>query len=269
MNYEVGFCQKKCMTWENALEFAIRHNFNHIELECDFIGKNEKLREDYIKTIAEKAQENNISLSVHCVNGINLAEKVYLIRCASVEIMKKSVELANKLGALWVTTHLGVAGTSNIDSYKKRIEYAAQSINEIMRYSENIKICVENLPKSNGETSKHYFGSELSELKFIKDQFLGKIAFTLDIGHLNIYNSKKDAADILETIVPYTMALHIHSNDGHNDQHYAFETGSMNEWILEEYGLELLNKYLLIECYSLKDIIATKKKIVNLIEEGQ
>lgn len=65
------------------------------------------------------------------------------------------------------------------------------------------------------------------------------------------------------------MALHIHSNDGHNDQHYAFETGSMNEWILEEYGLELLNKYLLIECYSLKDIIATKKKIVNLIEEGQ
>lgn len=43
MNYEVGFCQKKCMTWENALEFAIRHNFNHIELECDFIGKNEKL----------------------------------------------------------------------------------------------------------------------------------------------------------------------------------------------------------------------------------
>ena len=65
MNYEVGFCQKKCMTWENALEFAIRHNFNHIELECDFIGKNEKLREDYIKTIAKKAQENNISLSVH------------------------------------------------------------------------------------------------------------------------------------------------------------------------------------------------------------
>ena len=108
-------------------------------------------------------------------------------------------------------------------SKRKHLEKAADSLKEILDFIEdenfNIKLCLENtLP---GEV-----GCFLEDLMSVKEKLKSeKIKFCLDTGHYNI-GKKQD--DILAEMVPGIEELHIHDNDGQEDEHLPPGAGAID-----------------------------------------
>ena len=136
-------------------------------------------------------------------------------RKAGVELVKNRIAMAARLGADVVIVH--VPSSVGAEIRDEMLGPVRASLNEITPFarSHNIRIAVENMESDD-------FGMLTSLLNEYDPDVLG---LCYDCGHGNIDGR---GLDNLEKVKDRLIALHLHDNDGLNDQHKIPFTGNIN-----------------------------------------
>ncbi|MDO5845982.1 MAG: sugar phosphate isomerase/epimerase family protein [Methanocorpusculum sp.] len=166
----------------------------------------------YIQS-SELLQSYSFAYSIHApARGVNIASVLEPMRCAAVEIICDSIELAAEVNAQTVVFHPGYFAFT--EEYERAVSALKMSLAAIASYAEDagVSCCVENMGNWG------YF--------FLKcpDDFAltGETPFCLDVGHANEVGTLSAFLD-----VPF-VHVHLHDNDGTTDSHEAVGCGTID-----------------------------------------
>lgn len=147
-------------------------------------------------------------------------------RRAGVDLIKNRVDLAAVLGASEIVLHLYVPCQAIRQRPAEKENFYAcvcRSMDELMPYClrKNIKICLENLFDMPGE-----YMLEAWDRLFAKypPEFLG---LCYDTGHANMIWHDR-SPEILDAYANRLFAVHLHDNNGRDDQHQIPGEGSIS-----------------------------------------
>ena len=239
---KVGFTTLAMFMDDNLeiIKKAKENNFEMIEIlgEAPFFKKE--------NTMAFK--ECGLEVSIHGPTvDINIASLNEGIRAESVKQMKECIDYAENINAHAITVHAGKIGRNEPRLRKAALEIACESISELVDYSKNVIISVENMP-----VRQSFLGNKIEELEMFKSEC--GCRFTIDLGHGNTTGNNNELLDLKD--ITY---CHLNDNDGVKDQHIPLGDGTLN--------LELLKKVKkgIIELNNFDNILKSKKVIENII----
>jgi sugar phosphate isomerase/epimerase len=162
----------------------------------------------------------NVEATIHApLSDINLASHNQAIRKASIEQMKRSMDLARSLDAEVVVVHPGQMPILGRGLEEAVLRYNQESLAECAGYAADcgINMCVENMPRIDG-----LLFQDLDEL----DQLVRDIdaQITLDVGHA--HNNSIPTKKMLRS--SRVQHVHLSDNDGTFDQHHALGSADID-----------------------------------------
>ncbi len=239
---KIGFTTLAMFMDDNLeiIKVAKENNFEMIEIlgEAPFFKKE--------NTMAFK--ECGLEVSIHGPTvDINIASLNEGIRAESVKQMKECIDYAENINAHAITVHAGKIGRNEPRLRKAALEIACESISELVDYSKNVIISVENMP-----IRQIFLGNKIEEIEMFKNECGCRL--TIDLGHGNTTGNNNELLDLKD--ITY---CHLNDNDGVKDQHIPLGDGTLN--------LELLKKVKkgIIELNNFNNILKSKKVIENII----
>lgn len=177
----------------------------------------------------------DIEFTIHSpLSDMNVASHIEGIRNSSIAEIKKSMDVACKLGSKIVVVHPGHTPILGRQLAPEVIlGYNKQSLGECSRYAQEVDIdmCVENMPDIEGMLFKDL--GELEELVLDIGAYM-----TLDVGHA--HNNGFSVEDMLK----YSRIKHVHlsDNDGSYDSHHALGNNSSTSGLDFNFILKGLDK---------------------------
>ena len=199
---------------------------NHLEETLEFI---ENLGLDYAELVhqfpcenidAEVLENYNLKYSIHApFIDVNIASVQDKSRINSVDQIKSSIDLANKIDAECVVVHPGLTSFLPNKYFKNEVtNFANESMIELGRYAEDLGVLAtfENMPSFN--TMIYDNMEELNEFLVSNDLFM-----TLDIGHA--MHSGYGADEMYFDCIKH---VHIHDNFGDDDAHLTLGEGTID-----------------------------------------
>lgn len=138
-----------------------------------------------------------------------------------VEAQIDAMELAKVLGAAVVVIHASDFGITDSDR-KRRLDRARGVIRELAGVAQEsgLTLAIENLPPG-------YLGSRPEEILWLIEQSRSEsVAVCFDTGHAHLTGNLERYARML---LPQSAIMHLHDNDGKNDQH-AFPGNGSIDW---------------------------------------
>lgn len=166
---------------------------------------------DYIDV--DLVNSYSLKTSVHApLSDMNIASLNEVIRRASIEEIKNSMDLASKIDASVVVVHPGQIAFLARKFEQKGIENSLNSLKECSEHADElgINMCVENMPDMEGLLFK-----DIKDLNELVQKI--EASMTLDVGHA--HNMGYSVQEMLK----YGNIGHIHlsDNDGSFDNHDA------------------------------------------------
>lgn len=161
----------------------------------------------------------SLKYSIHSpLMNINIASLNKGIRKASIEEIKKSIDLASKIDGEIVVVHPGMVPFLGRGFEDKIYELANDAIRELGAYGDDlgVTVAIENMPDFEGHMYKNMF-----DLNDVLEEF--DMYMTLDIGHA--YHAGYSPEDMYFDRVKH---IHIHDNHGDEDSHLALGEGSID-----------------------------------------
>ncbi|MBQ2636550.1 MAG: sugar phosphate isomerase/epimerase [Methanobrevibacter sp.] len=162
----------------------------------------------------------NLKYSMHApFMDINIASLQEKSRLSSIEQIKSSIDLANKIDAEAVVVHPGLIPFLANKYFKDRVyETTNNSIKQLGDYGKDLGVLttIENMPTFEGMIYQNL--KDLDEILTTYD-----MAMTLDIGHANHVGYAPD-----EMIFDSIKHIHAHDNFGDDDAHLALGEGSID-----------------------------------------
>ena len=153
------------------------------------------------------------------------------------KIIRKSIEMCSYLGCKHIVIHPICDGSARYPSLTKEVEieanitYFSSLIPDLKKY--NVTCCLENSYALDWGTKKSYIGScsYMNEAVWYIDtlnEMAGEkcFAFCLDIGHAVLLGV--DPCYAMEELGHRLEVLHVHDNNGMNDDHIAPYLGIVN-----------------------------------------
>ncbi len=150
---------------------------------------------------------------------INIMEPVKAKRMASVEEIKRALDVADFIPFRYLIQHLG-AREEEID--EERLDAALTSLEEIRLYAgqRGVSLLLENIPNCY---------STADRLKYFLASTHLKLDYCFDIGHANLTGNLEHEFNSMAELIRST---HIHDNDGAADLHlFPIEGGGVIDWI--------------------------------------
>ena len=195
---------------EDTLEFIENLGWEYAELVHQFRCEN-------IDT--EILENYNLKYSIHApFIDVNIASVQDKSRLNSVEQIKSSIDLANKIDAESVVVHPGLTSFLPNKYFKNEVDnFAKESMIELGAYADDLGVLAtfENMPSFN--TMIFYDMEELNEFLTSNGLYM-----TLDIGHAN--HSGYGADEMYFDCIKH---VHIHDNFGDDDAHLTLGEGSI------------------------------------------
>ena len=137
---------------------------------------------------------------------INITELVKSKRIASVDEIKRALDIAELIPFRYMVQHLGV-GQEEFD--ERKVEAAFSSLEELMLFARHrrVEILLENIPNelSSAERLMYFLKTTHLDLKFV-----------FDVGHAHIGAGVEPEYDIMQERIRST---HVHDNNGEADTH--------------------------------------------------
>ena len=201
---------------ELPFEFAVENGFDAFEWFPDRNASGAGWSEDDLSKekrtlIKDRAIAYDIALSVHAPWWANP------LMPESLEILSKSVEFAEDLGASLFNIHL--YPEQGIRSFVRAITPLLDRLAPA-----NIKLSIENTPLTGPDDFNRLF-SELDKIGTAGTEHLG---MCLDLGHANLcqttLNDYLRFIDLIDPRIPI-IHIHLHENYGDHDSHLTLFTG--------------------------------------------
>jgi len=205
--------------WRELVAEARASGFDYVELSLDYPLV---FQEDKLGEAVEELKRIGLGVSFHAPwRGIDLASPWEGIRAASVELVKRSIDLASKYGAEYVVYHVTTSEKLTPDVREAVMEAGRRSVEEVTEYAKRlgVRAAVENVG-----TLGHpdYFGA-------LRDQTDAE--FCLDFAHavssfMHRHKLKLDDVNVDEVIELWknavggrTLCAHVHGLEGPKRAH--------------------------------------------------
>ena len=195
---------------EDILDFIESLGLEYAELVHQFPYEN--INEEFLESY-------NLKYSIHSpFMDVNIASLQEKSRLNSIEQIKTSIDLANKIDAESVVVHPGLMPFLARPFEDKVYAVANESIIELGNYGKDLGVCVtiENMPTFEGMIYQNI--EDLDKLLTENEMFM-----TLDIGHANHAGYSSD-----EIYFDSIKHIHAHDNFGDDDSHLALGEGSID-----------------------------------------
>lgn len=196
---------------ETTLEFIENLGLDYAELVHQYPCEN---------IDAELLESYNLKYSIHApFMDVNIASLQNQSRLSSVEQIKSSIDLANKIDGEAVVVHPGTISFLPNKYFRKEVyAFANESMVELGRYGEDSGVLTtfENMPGFNSMIYQDM--NELNTFLESNDLFM-----TLDIGHAHHVGYSAD-----EMIFDSIKHIHIHDNFGDDDAHLPLGEGNID-----------------------------------------
>lgn len=145
---------------------------------------------------------------------LNIAEPVKARRIATVDEIKRAIEVAETVPCRYVIQHLGIPG----DEYDERkLDAAFSSLDEISLFARQrgAEVLLENLPGRLANSERLLQFLEMTHLR---------LGFCFDTGHARLEEGVEPALERMQSRI---RSVHISDNDGQSDQHLPPGAGSI------------------------------------------
>lgn len=196
--------------FEYEIDYYINLGLDCIEILHDF--PNDEFDIDILNSY-------DVNYSIHSpFNDVNIASIDKHIRKTSINEIKASIDLANKIDSEIVVIHPGKI-SYGARSYEDLVyKLNDESFKELSIYANDAGVypCFENMPNIEG-----FMYKDVAKLNKIVEEVEGYI--TLDIGHAHTNGYIPE--DLYFDRVKH---IHVHDNDGSDDTHITLGEGTFN-----------------------------------------
>ncbi len=172
---------------EGALDFAEANGFYFVDFNAD-TGPNhmETWSPDRIAEIRDTCDRTGISIGLHTLSGVNVAELSPYVSRGVENYMRASVDLANRLGCQWTIVHAGYHFTSDPE---ERLAAAIARLDRITTYAADTgqRILLENLNYEPEHAEVNYLAHNIEECSQIFDAIPpSKLGWAFTVNHANL-----------------------------------------------------------------------------------
>ena len=172
---------------EDALDWAVANGFYFLDFNADS-GPNhmESWNRERIAAVRETCEMNGISIGLHTLSAVNIAETSPYVSRAVDEYLRASIDLANSLGCQWTIVHAGYHFSSDVPA---RTKASLERLQRIAKYASDTgaRILLENLNLEPEHAEIHYMAHTVAELQAYFDAIPASSlgwAFTVNHSHL-------------------------------------------------------------------------------------
>jgi len=247
------------MTLREFLDFASRLHVKHVELKMDspsFLSALHKVNK--ISAIKNTLTSYNFRLFLHAPTiDINLASLNPHIGRASEKLTLKALYFADKVDAELMVSHVGRLSKDYPQSFiDKSLKNAVVRLKRLVKASKDLEITftIENDHRTADYVLAGYPEQVLSLIRKLDCKL------TFDIGHANTLGEVESFFDMLSMDI---VNIHLHDNNGINDEHLPLGKGKMNAAkILEKLRASGCSTVTL-ECHSIRGL----QKDLNLLRK--
>jgi sugar phosphate isomerase/epimerase len=207
------FCAKQHLDWRNSSQVTeLGHWFRDSELKLHSLHSPMYTDDRWGKTGPD--------------THINITEQKKAERIRWVDEIKRAIEIAETIPFRYLVQHLGV----NDQEFSERtVDSAFSSLDELGVFARQrgVEILLENIRNDLASAQRLQLFNELTHLN---------MNYVFDAGHAHIVAGVEHE---FELMAPRIRSLHLHDNDGANDQHlYPQSKGGTIDW---KRTMELLN----------------------------
>ena len=231
---------------EDFLNFASKLRVRVLELKLDRLELLLALsKTDEVFEIKNLSNSYDFKYFVHAPNNdTNLASVNPLLRRVFKKTILKVVNFAAALDAELLVSHVGRLSTDYPQKLvKKAMRNATDSLRRMNQLSNDLGIIftIENDHKSNDYVLAGY----PEQINYFIENVGCKLTF--DIGHANTIGKIEDFTKLLDK---YIVNVHLHDNDGREDEHLPVGKGSIDFMrVLKKMKDWRSEKPLIIECH--------------------
>ena len=163
----------------------------------------------------------DLTYSIHApFNDINIASLNESVREMSVIELIKIMNMASELDIKTVTIHPGLYSMVVSGLEERSVMAAKRSLRTLDRMAQEcgVRLCVENMPGF-----RFFLGQTAEQMSELLEGT--NLPICLDIGHANTTGQLNE---IIDTLGSRIMNVHIHDNDGKQDQHLTIGEGTVD-----------------------------------------
>lgn len=208
--------------------------FDYVEIGIEGPCGKREILEKKINEIKAEIKKRNIFIVGHTAWYLEIGCQYEEIRKAYVEEMKKEMILAKRLGCTKVNLHSHCQGMYIRDEKSKKviINNYIKSLRELVAYAN--KIGIRLMLENSGERGEI---TKFEDIKKIIDNVPGLYCH-MDLGHVFIWDGMKGIEKYLKTFKNKLIHIHMHDNNGKQDEHIAIGKGKIDykkvyKWIKE------------------------------------
>lgn len=254
---KIGFIGHDRQDVLNDLNFALKNGFDYYEIQG--LGLKFDLELRIIEQVKRISKDNNISLNLHAMQFLPIDSLIPEVSEEALKFAKKEIILARKIGAKRITIH---GGQKNMPSREaaiaKNFEILIKNLKEIVKLGRKygIKIGLENSYNPLRLCRKPE--DLLRVINSVRD-----LGITFDVGHMNAINL--DPIKSFKEVKKFVINVHIHDNDGKNDQHAVIGEGNINfKGLLKECKKSNYYGPFILELFPHKNALKGKEIFLNL-----
>lgn len=237
--------------FEDVLE-GVSKCFSHWEI----VSEGEHQIPNVATTFESLKDSYKLTYSIHApFNDVNIASLNESFRETSVIELIKVINIAAELNIKTVTFHPGMYSMVVPGLEEKSIMCARRSLRTIDRMAEEcgVRMCLENMPGF-----KFFLGQTAEQMSQLLEGT--NLPICLDIGHANTTGQLEA---LMETFEGRIGNVHIHDNEGVQDQHLTIGDGSIDfEKCLS--GLRSYGGRYIIEAKSLESAAESQTRLMEL-----
>jgi len=172
---------------EDAIQWAADNEFYYLDFNAD-AGPNhmDTWTPERSKEVREMCEANGISIGLHTLSAVNIAEYSPYVSRAVDEYLRGSIDLANQLDCAWTVVHAGYHFSGDVP---ERTKASIERLKRIGKYASDTgqRILLENLNFEPENSEVHYMAHTVEETRQYFDEIppehLGW-AFTANHSHL-------------------------------------------------------------------------------------
>jgi len=175
------------MRLEEALEWAARHDFHHIDFNADRQPNHlDAWDAARVRAIRQCCERDDIHLGLHTSSAVNVAEFSPYVNDAVDAYLRGNIDVAQRLGCEWLVVHAGFHFSSHIEA---RQAAALEHLRRAVAYAERVgaRLLFENLNFEPNDAEVHYLGHTVAECRYYFDAIAAAHfgwAFTVNHAHL-------------------------------------------------------------------------------------
>lgn len=238
----------------SVLNEILENDIQVLEILDDWNDRLDKIR---IRKLQEIRASYSLKLTVHSpILDMNIASANNRFRNISIHLVMESLEHAADMGAELVVVHPGMHSPLEYLVPRVHWDYNRESLREIIVNAEKlgVRVAVENMPGNTPCLLRN-----ASEFESLIAEGL-PLHMTLDVGHANIASQLKPFLDNMSRRI---IHLHIHDNNGLNDDHMVVGKGTV-DWDLVRSKIDFRKITCVIENNTLSDAKESLKKVSQL-----